>query len=648
MAGVVLLTPPAVLADEGAGLAGGRKKFDQQFGRELKAVQRSEDIGDDLALSKTLLIAARMNRDDPAFLAVICRQAYELAARSPEGYSTAIDAMELQASSVASDDQAGKLACLEKILLLRLKVYTAATGREKIDAGEQAIQTLMALADCSALVGDSYAADLYLRRATSMAESIRSDVAQLVKEQFDSLKSRLALGSELQQARQAIQADPTDTSARAKLINLYLMGLDDRASAAKFLSPGLDETWRSYVPMTLRSGAAWPTEVLGELASWYYGLVKNSPMAPCPQALRRAESYLVNFIASAGEKAKRNPAQAKAQTRAQIQLRDIRARLAKLHGPDVETLWSLNSAALNISADGRIAQALVRAQKYLLNMQRADGSWPEYDWFETGARPNWPTALITFALIKSGLPIDDDRLTLALELMASRKTDDTLTLAFRCFVWSACYRPLRGKFSRQLRADAVQLFRSSADGSFQAQADPAKPGRNGDPLVTMYATVALGRADQAGVKVPNAFWIRSLAWWRKGQNSDGGWGYEPGDKSRHVPTVAGAVCMLTSLAELGRTRPVALENQALASAVEWIDEHFDNQKNRDPLHYLYGLALLGTARGTTIFRDVDWFKWASDDLLKRQGDAGQWNPHNRPAHTSTALGLLLLSLPQAD
>jgi hypothetical protein len=190
--------------------------------------------------------------------------------------------------------------------------------------------------------------------------------------------------------------------------------------------------------------------------------------------------------------------------------------------------------------------------------------------------------------------------------------------------------------------DADLLARGTGDGSYGPKVDPQNPTRGGDTFHTAYAMLGVSRGETGGAAAGDDYWRRELMWWLRAQNRDGGWGAYPGEESRHVNSIAAAVSVLTCLNHLGRSRDEALRHGGMQSALRWIEANYNNGRNSDPLHFLYGVGRLGAALGTRKIGESDWYDWASRDLIRHQREDGLWAPRGKPPYASTALGLLTL------
>ena len=89
--------------------------FDAVYGADLKRIKATPDPRDDLDLATRLFAAAKEATGQPEFLTVLCGKAHELASAHPNGYPTAIAAMELLGASVPGK----RVWCAERVAEVR-------------------------------------------------------------------------------------------------------------------------------------------------------------------------------------------------------------------------------------------------------------------------------------------------------------------------------------------------------------------------------------------------------------------------------------------------------------------------------------------------------------------------------------------------
>jgi hypothetical protein len=144
--------------------------FQSLYGADLQRVKATRDLKDDIELAARLLDAAKSMANQPAMLTVLCERACELASAAPDGYATAIEAMELEAAKVP----AKAVACGDKALALRQKRFDAAKGDEKAKAGDDLIDAITRVVDAKVAAGAPAEALETCKRALAVAYVIGS------------------------------------------------------------------------------------------------------------------------------------------------------------------------------------------------------------------------------------------------------------------------------------------------------------------------------------------------------------------------------------------------------------------------------------------------------------------------------------------
>jgi formylglycine-generating enzyme required for sulfatase activity len=313
---ILLAGSAAAWADEAA------DTFNKLYGEDLKRVAATPLPADDVALAKQMLEGAKKAGDQPAFLALLCEKAYELASKDPSGYATAMAAMDLLAGKFPDK----KVECLQKNAALYQKPYAAARGEAKTKAGESAITALIALAEAQTAAGDSDGAVLTLRQAVAVATAIKSENKATLQARIENMASRQKVEKQIAALKAKLDADPKDAASRKELVRLYLVDMDDPGEAAKLLDETLDEATRKYVPAAAKPVEAAPEVACTELGDWYKGLADQAA-TPASKGgmLRRAQAYYQRFLAL-------HTATDLDRTAATLTLKRIQDALAKL-GP---------------------------------------------------------------------------------------------------------------------------------------------------------------------------------------------------------------------------------------------------------------------------------------------------------------------------
>ena len=322
----------------------------------------------------------------------------------------------------------------------------------------------------------------------------------------------------------------------------------------------------------------------------------------------------------------------------------------------------------------RVHQAVLRGANWLLMHQEADGSfaarYPGY--------PMGPTALVTLALLKSGIPAGHPRVERAFAFLRRQKLVKTYEVAVLLMALDAKYDPAPDPFAKEevdrygnrVVADPCADAISKEDLAWMKQGvDFLVQNQNGgtwrypdggfDLSNTQYALLGLKAADRCGLKVPQEVWRSSLQFLLGYQDAEGetvelkanevqgdyrvewtekakarGFRYVQGSKPTGSMTTAGAACLMICQSMLWKSRKFNGEERektraAVRDAIAWMQTHFDVSQNPEmgPAHhyyYLYGLERMGILAHARYVGKTDWYLEGAEYLLYDQEPRGSW------------------------
>ena len=294
--------------------------FEKVYGADLKAVKGARES---IELAQRMLKAAKAADIQPAFLTLLCENAYALAQPYADGAKTALEAMSFLAARLP--DKAG--ACAEKVVKVRQGQYDLSRGPARTKAGNDLIEALLAAAAARA-DACAYADALALtKRAQPVARAVRSALADQADARVKALGLCLKSAREAEDLKTQLEKDAGAKALREKLVRLCLMELDNPTEAARHLE-GLDEgDLRKYVPAACRPLESAPSRACLELGDWYCTKLAPEASASAKGAmLERAEGYYERFVET-------HPAKDMDRTRVVAALADIEQQLAKLVPP---------------------------------------------------------------------------------------------------------------------------------------------------------------------------------------------------------------------------------------------------------------------------------------------------------------------------
>jgi hypothetical protein len=302
----------------------------------------------------------------------------------------------------------------------------------------------------------------------------------------------------------------------------------------------------------------------------------------------------------------------------------------------------------------QIAVAVERGVKYLRETQRGDGTWES---IVRVVPERGVTALAMLALLKSGIPTEDETVLRALKAVRAPTTAAVngpyQARAYEQYVWGVeimalaatgepAYRPVI-----QDRATALMKRQHRGAWDYYDDHDGGTGPRGGDTSMVQIALLGLREAANAGVRIPPGVWRKSLDWVRKGQLKDGGFLCEPYWIAKHHGkhhlvsatgmTAAGVSCLLICREQLGK-KVRAKEREAIDEAVARASKRIGDLFSARPdtraaghhtwhhYYYLYGLERAGTLANRTVFGERNWYEEGAAYILSSQNADGGWAP----------------------
>jgi hypothetical protein len=293
----------------------------------------------------------------------------------------------------------------------------------------------------------------------------------------------------------------------------------------------------------------------------------------------------------------------------------------------------------------QVRQAIAHGTAYLLEQQRADGSWPEMVGQNGGI-----SALSTLALLNAGVDPDNEKIQRALLYLRRIPAERTYVVSLQTMVFARATPDRdRALIARNVRwLERTQL----SEGPYRGAWTYPGLGAAGDNSNTQFALLGLFEAERVGVPANPQTWRLAKAYWERVQNEDGSWSY---NLDTHAGTGSMTCAGITSLV-------IAADRVQLADArvngdhiecclprsggdsdriergLQWLGRHYsvthNPGENRWTLYYLYGLERAGrlTARRFLALPvrpgrpdRADWYREGAEWLVHRQeGMSGFW------------------------
>ena len=339
----------AILAMASTAVADGPQAADlvgSLFGYEIAEATATRDEQDNLTLARQMLQVARSGEDDPELLGAICQAIHDLVVEVDGAEDLVIQAMDL----AAGGRPAGAVGARKQVVAMWQRQLAGTSGAARQQAVGRLLEAMLILADAQAAAERWFDASTTLNQATALAERYAEPWKPRVAEAGRQLKVRKEAAEEIRELQAGLKADPNDRKARARLIHLYLVVLDDPAAAAAPAETTSDEVLRTYIPLAAKGPGDVAAAAAVELGRWYQSLAAGSEGPAKAAMLRCAAGYFRRVVAGEGE--------GDIRRQAAEQLSRVNAALAEMTG-------------LTISADRGVALA----GGVDLRIDAVEGSW---------------------------------------------------------------------------------------------------------------------------------------------------------------------------------------------------------------------------------------------------------------------------------
>ena len=290
----------------------------------------------------------------------------------------------------------------------------------------------------------------------------------------------------------------------------------------------------------------------------------------------------------------------------------------------------------------RIDHAADNGIEALLAQQELDGSWRAH----TRGYAGGPTALVVYALTKSGLPTTHPAIGRALEFIRQFPSHKTYGLTCQIMALSQ----LGAEEHRAWIAEMVDELASHQKSTGFSYG----PGGAVDLSNTQYAALGLRTGANLGHPVPRKTWERlaaaALGHQQTAGTKDGaaGFSYRPETDATGGMTAAGVAILAICEEQMrrGNKQRIVLGRKR---GVQWLTQHFSVRQNPKPdehgegsdsrLHYyLYGLERVAALLDIERFGEREWYREGAEFLVDSQDLAGRWG-----GQAETCFALLFLS-----
>ncbi|QQE12775.1 DUF4159 domain-containing protein [Planctomycetota bacterium] len=318
----------------------------------------------------------------------------------------------------------------------------------------------------------------------------------------------------------------------------------------------------------------------------------------------------------------------------------IRTRLFSMVAVFLVSSFLISTHVNAAISDEQVQQAIAQIQEFLFKQQNDKGTW---EGRHSGEYPGGETAIVTYALLTSGISPQDPRLERALDYLLNVDMDRTYSLSLRAH----CLAAMPGAYAGKLTHDANALIGIQNAGRFGYH-----KGRNGfDHSNTQYGILGLWEySKRGGTPAPN-MWQNVINHFESTQNRDGGWPYNATGSSTESMTAAGLTSLLVAQERLHKNNDVVDEElrDAILRGITWLDVKARNKSGLvggSKMYDLYSVERVAMACGIKMFGGRDWFEAGAEHILKRTSSIGAVNNGgslNGGTVVNTSFALLFLS-----
>jgi hypothetical protein len=286
----------------------------------------------------------------------------------------------------------------------------------------------------------------------------------------------------------------------------------------------------------------------------------------------------------------------------------------------------------------KVRKSIDLAKNFLIRKQnKTQGTWEEVVLGVLADMEGGQTALVTLALLNSGMEPNNPAMVKALDYLRTLKPKKTYVVALQNLVF------LEARQSRDLpiiQSNAEWLIQNAIgfkNGAGRLEGWSYPGNTISDNSNTQYALLGLYAAKQAGIKIEDKVWRAIQEYYVRTQVSEsptsGKWAYYPQPNIKDSPsfsmTVAGTCGLIIAGMGLDESEQnlnpdtgvaancgVYSANTPLAKGMNWIGANFEFESLKSTFYNIYGIERLGRLSGQ---RFIDRYDWYRDGCIKLIG-----------------------------
>lgn len=277
------------------------KIFNELFGEAMRTALATRDATDDIELANKLIETAPLTKDQPELAVLMCEKAYTLGSKTPDGYPTAIKALE----TLIELDKTQAESANKRILQLYQRAYITARGDDKREAGNKLLEAYLAQAKQLEQDKQYDEASSTYGRAYGIANALQDPRKDSIRQSMSNLIAVSRTEKKIEQLKERIRTNPEDLKPKEDLFQIYMVEQDSPETARKFsfLFEKIPNATERIKLITSPIEELTADQSL-ELATWYFETLYAGPStdASKPKMLLRAKTYYDDFLSKYQEK----------------------------------------------------------------------------------------------------------------------------------------------------------------------------------------------------------------------------------------------------------------------------------------------------------------------------------------------------------
>ena len=295
-----------------------QQQFDELFARQVAEADGTRRNDDNVELAQTLVVAADKAAHQADLLVLICQEAYRQGMTHPTGYATAVAAMQRLLHAVP--ERAAEWH--EMLVDAHLQLYNHEQGQAKIQAADELLNAIDEAVSTWIADSDYERPTRWLSRARQVAQQTDSTSVEGYTKRLQHLQVLRQIAMRVQAALRRVSENPRDLETGQRLVQLYLVSMNDPIRAREHASYSDAET-QMIIELACRDAGTLSAAECLQLGDWYYDQVRDAELVTQLPLWRRADDYYHRYLSH-------DPSEAASRTRAEIRAIEIAKAIEEL------------------------------------------------------------------------------------------------------------------------------------------------------------------------------------------------------------------------------------------------------------------------------------------------------------------------------